>query len=87
MQFLNIILLATYALLSAPVQACKCVSGDGSQDNSATEACCNSIGGAYTLYEADSGDCGADSISEDLSDFGGCCQNVSETSDCHVDDD
>jgi len=86
MQFSSYLILATYAFMAAPTNACKCVTGDGSMDNSATEACCNSIGGAYTLYEGDSGDCSAGGISESLSDFSDCCKNVSESSDCGCDD-
>ncbi|KAK3935743.1 hypothetical protein QBC46DRAFT_412725 [Diplogelasinospora grovesii] len=73
MQFNFAQLFALAAVLSGAVSdACKC---GGNVD--ATVACCKSVGGS-----ANGDDCPANQISERLSNFASCCNNLGARSDC-----
>jgi hypothetical protein len=64
--------LAALATIFTTINACKC---GGNLE--ATKACCQSTGGVAT-----SDDCPANQISERLSNFASCCNNLGARSDC-----
>lgn len=63
---------ATIAILLGATHGCKCGS-----NFDATRACCKSAGGSVS-----GNDCPASGISERLSNFASCCNNLGSRSDC-----
>jgi hypothetical protein len=70
----NLVLLAT--ILAASAEACKC-NIDHVNHPIRTQTCCNELGGVFS-----NGDCAANSISNDLSEFSACCKQTNLVSDC-----